>query len=754
MASLKASEEYEDTAECTVSDEYIEHLKKKYLVKLNSHGSDDVVLSQKTTTSSDIESYSDLPANPSLTASERRHYNRAMKEIGKALKLSEKQHKALLHQFKNCAESPSCDEVRPAGPKVGHTTDHSEDVVLDRDVLSLKADHNDGTEWQSILPNSTMLPSTIPAEDDGISKGKSSITVSTSLEDAALFWDEESSTLNGLSHRFFPSFNDAKPISLSDIKAIYSELAGIYEKIQLEKKNILKQNLIEQKIGTNISSREDELAIREAFLLEKEKELLERERAMSVAIQKMQSSKEIQAKLQGVEFEVQEKFESLQQRYRLQMEKMNDQILAQAQETKRLQSSFQTVKNQNEELRTKLVMTSNECSKLKSQNIKLKKRLENLQRKQEFHSSKTDKALRISNKENSNEKLPVSSKPVEKTAKVVSTTMDALTVLFDWTVESVFRTKDLFPKAELDTKAFGLTNEFITDKCLKILPLFVDILKASSQQPSLKKNQFSYLSFIYHCLRRVDDSQHSILSSTTRRLGDELYRPVTTSVCTKDSTSALILATTAAYSVVDSLDEATHSLQHSVSKPCQNLYFRSTIPQVRMMSCFIIIKTLHQVDILAHVFGQLQKDLKDDVNRKMFLDFNAIHIIMPYITYKANKALLNDAIDVLMQMAMESVFLPLFLEQCSKEEWFRAFSSSIRDMASSIEKPSFKPDVLEKICVILQKLSKIKSNKKYFDAFSIGRSLQECYRCRNPENTFLSLNLRSILFNLDLLKES
>lgn len=751
MASLKPSVENE-TAECVVSDEYIEHLKKKYLLKLDSHGMEDIARSQKTTTSSDIDSFSDLPANPSLTASERRHYNRAMKEIGEALKLSEKQHGALLHQFKSSAENPSCDEIVPSKSDVVeiNTGSHSDVPVLDCGISTHK---DDGTEWQSILPNSTMLPSTIPAEDDGVSKVKSSITVSTSLEDAALFWDEESSSLNRLSHGIFPSFDNTKPISMSDIKAIYSELAGIYEKIQLEKKNMLKQHLIEQKLGTNISTREDELALREAFLLEKGKELAEREKAMSVAIRKMQSSKEMQAKLEGVELEVQEKFQSLHQRYQQQLDRMNEQLSAHAQDTKRLQSSFQTVKSQNEELRTKLVATSEECSKLKSQNIKLKKRLENLQRKQEFQSSKNDKPLQISNKENTNEKFPVSSKPVERTTKVMSTAMDALTVLFDWIAESVFKTTDLHPKIELETKAYGFTEEFITDKCLKILPMYVDILKASSQQPSLKKNQFSYLSFIYHCLCRIDDSQHSIISSTTRRLGDELYKPVTPLASTKDSTSALILATTAAYSVVDSLEETAYTSQQNISKPCQNMYFRSPIPQVRMISCFIIIKTLHQVDILAQVFGQLKKDLKDDVNRKMFLNFNAINIIMPYITYKANRALLNDAIDILMQMAMESVFLPSFLEQCSKEAWFRSFSSVIRDMASSIEKPSFKPDTLEKICVILQKLSKIKSNKKYFDAFSIGRSLHECYRCRNPDNTFLSLNLRSILFNLDLLKE-
>ena len=47
--------------------------------------------------------------------------------------------------------------------------------------------------------------------------------------------------------------------------------------------------------------------------------------------------------------------------------------------------------------------------------------------------------------------------------------------------------------------------------------------------------------------------------------------------------------------------------------------------------------------------------------------------------------------------------LPAFLEQCSCESWFRAVSSAIRSTAHSTD-----ASVLEKISVLLQKLSKIK----------------------------------------------
>ena len=60
------------------------------------------------------------------------------------------------------------------------------------------------------------------------------------------------------------------------------------------------------------------------------------------------------------------------------------------------------------------------------------------------------------------------------------------------------------------------------------------------------------------------------------------------------------------------------------------------------------------VDMLAQVFDQLKRDLKQIENREIFIDYVGFHTILPYITYKTNKALLGNAIDVMLQMAMES----------------------------------------------------------------------------------------------------
>lgn len=65
------------------------------------------------------------------------------------------------------------------------------------------------------------------------------------------------------------------------------------------------------------------------------------------------------------------------------------------------------------------------------------------------------------------------------------------------------------------------------------------------------------------------------------------------------------------------------------------------------------------------------------------------------------KGLVNIAIDILLQMSMESSLLPQFLHTCSNEVWFRAVTVLFRS-------PSTDEKQVEKLSIILQKLSKIR----------------------------------------------
>nr|XP_039272490.1 coiled-coil domain-containing protein 138-like [Styela clava] len=720
-------------------DPYIEHLRKKYLER--NDDTDVKVLETTDQNTTDNEPFSHLPPNPSLTESERKHYNRAMRELGKALKLSENNLRSSIAEFEKSIVPTDEDKRTSTGSGDRQCAATITDETTNQDTAA--DSESDALTWP------TTLPSTIPIASKKIPSSPSECweTVIPSS------WNDQT-TLSGLS-RQFNSCAEPDKISAVDVKAIYSELMGIYQKLLTEKSRIAEQQMIENRLEQNFESQEKELAIREAFLLEKEKELLERERSLSLGLQNMKRTKEIAAKLEGVELEVQERIDLLQQGHQLEVERLNAALLEKSCEVKRVRTSFNMMKDQNDEFRNKLSALGFENQKLKNLNSKLTKRLENLQRRQDFRACKPTHIVSGNakfEKENVAKQFPSTMKRISEKAspKQFVGMLEALSVTFDWLSEVHLK------RCDTNDMAISISVEYAVDKCLKILPLLVDVVKILPSYSTQKKHHLSILSFVYLCLCRIDESQNALLSSTTRRLGDELYKPSHGVLNSRKASSAsLILATTASSTAVDSIQSLSFGEKTQEFASDNSVYFRSNVPEIRLLSCFIVLKTLHQVDVLAHVFGQMKKDLKNENNRKIFLDYNATHIVLPYVTYRANKALIGDAIDVILQMSMESALLPAFLEQCSTEQWFRTFSSTLRSAIGSLDKSSSPNTVIiEKLSIILQKLSKVKTNRKYFDAFSMGRHLQECYRTCDPKNTFLVLNLRSILFNLNLLKDN
>ncbi len=65
------------------------------------------------------------------------------------------------------------------------------------------------------------------------------------------------------------------------------------------------------------------------------------------------------------------------------------------------------------------------------------------------------------------------------------------------------------------------------------------------------------------------------------------------------------------------------------------------------------------------------------------------------------QALAHSAVDVLLQMSMESAALPGFLESCSAEPLFRAASLLFRLPGAELK-------LTDKLSIIFQKLSKIR----------------------------------------------
>ncbi|XP_036729345.1 coiled-coil domain-containing protein 138 isoform X10 [Balaenoptera musculus] len=300
---------------------------------------------------------------------------------------------------------------------------------------------------------------------------------------------------------------------------------------------------------------------------------------------------------------------------------------------------------------------------------------------------------------------------------------ELLTVFMDWISDhhlSKLKHEESGMDGEKALPTFASQRNDIQQKCVKLLPVMTEQLQwmpfvnAKLHEPFVK--------FIYWSLRQLDaGTQHSTMTSTLRRLGEDIFKGV----------------------VTKGLQD--NSFEHSVeSKPKTAAFFKSSSLPLRFLSTLIVLKTVTQADHLAQAFDSLCLDLKADEGKNLFLECQAVPVVLSHLKV-SSKGLLSSAIDSLLQMTVESRFLQPFLEVCSCSLFFRTCSVLLRG-------PKLDLHILEKLSIILQKLSKIKSNKKLFELFTVHLMLQEIQRTTHPEHAFLCINLNSTLFNLGLTK--
>ncbi|XP_016018462.2 coiled-coil domain-containing protein 138 isoform X4 [Rousettus aegyptiacus] len=392
-------------------------------------------------------------------------------------------------------------------------------------------------------------------------------------------------------------------------------------------------------------------------------------------------------------------------------------------ENKRLRSSFDAMKELNDNLKKQLNEVSEENRKMEIQAKRVQARLDNLQRKFEFMTIqrlKGNSHVAHEMKSLKQEKVPVS-----KTYKVPlnAQVYELLTVFMDWISVhhlSKLKSEESGMDGEKPLPKFASQRNDIQEKCVKLLPVMTEQLQwmpfvnAKLHEPFVK--------FIYWSLRQLDaGTQHSTMTSTLRRLGEDILKGVVTK------------------GIQD------NSLEHSIeNKPKTAAFFKSSSLPLRFLSTLIVLKTVTQADYLAQAFDSLCLDLKTEEGKTLFLKYQAVPVIVNHLRI-SSKGLLSNVIDSLLQMTVESESLQPFLEACSNTLFFRTCSVLLRT-------PKLDLQVLEKLSIILQKLSKIKSNKKLFELFTIHLMLQEIQRTTHPEHAFLCINLNSTLFNLGLTK--
>uniref|UniRef100_A0A2R8ZNM7 Coiled-coil domain containing 138 n=1 Tax=Pan paniscus TaxID=9597 RepID=A0A2R8ZNM7_PANPA len=414
----------------------------------------------------------------------------------------------------------------------------------------------------------------------------------------------------------------------------------------------------------------EELQKRERFLLEREQLLFRHENALS--------------KIKGVEEEVLTRFQIIKEQRDAEVEHLTEVLKEKNKETKRLRSSFDALKELNDTLKKQLNEASEENRKIDIQAKRVQARLDNLQRKYEFMTIQRLKGS--SHAVHEMKSLKQEKAPVSKTYKVPlnGQVYELLTVFMDW-ISDHHLSKVKHEESGMDGKKpqlkFASQRNDIQEKCVK----------------------------------------HSTMTSTLRRLGEDIFKGVVTK------------------GIQDS------SPQHSVeNKPKTAAFFKSSNLPLRFLSTLIVLKTVTQADYLAQAFDSLCLDLKTEEGKTLFLEYQAVPVILSHLRI-SSKGLLSNVIDSLLQMTVESKSLQPFLEACSNSSFFRTCSVLLRA-------PKLDLQILEKLSIILQKLSKIKSNKKLFELFTIHLMLQEIQRTTNPEHAFLCINLNSTLFNLGLTK--
>ncbi|XP_067842270.1 coiled-coil domain-containing protein 138-like isoform X2 [Heptranchias perlo] len=559
-----------------------------------------------------------------------------------------------------------------------HNSDQALEGYLSEEEPTTYTRQDSGTQFYtetdvtlpSNLAATNFTSATVPYIDDSITGSKKNGSLSESWEDPCLL--------------------------PAEILQICNELTCIRQHLQRE-------SVALQEYRLQVQSHEQHLADREALLFKHQNAL---------------------TKLRGVEEEVHTKFQIMKEQHAAEVSQLTNALKEKIKENKRLKSSFDTLKELNDSLKKQINDVKQQNKTLEAQAKKVQNRLENLQRKnelcvvQKFHENvSTGVKIRLEKRE----KI----QPAHRTSRLSlnNNFYELLGVLLDWISDGYLRY--LTPEDENDIqKSSGpncLAGKSIQEKCVKILPL---ITAQIHLMPSGDiKLQLTLVKFIYWALRHIDreGTQQTLITSTMRRLGEELFRGTVTQIV-QESPS-------------ESVAEA---------KPKASAFFRSSDLNVRFLSALSILKTITQVDYLAQAFDILLVDLKTDEGKALFLEYQAVQIILCYLK-PSSKSLLYSAVDIILQMTMESRYLQHFLEACSNETWFCACSMLLRNSKLEVQ-------ILEKLSVILQKLSKIKNNKKLFELFTIHILIQELHRTADPEHTFLVINLQSILFNLGITK--
>ncbi|AWP12936.1 putative coiled-coil domain-containing protein 138 [Scophthalmus maximus] len=448
-----------------------------------------------------------------------------------------------------------------------------------------------------------------------------------------------------------------------------------------------------------------------------ERELQERER-------RLKQQEEAFGRLAGLEEMLHTRILAVEEKHQQELSQLQDLLRERNKENRRLKSSFDTIKELNDNTKKQLNELSEQNKKLENQSKRVQARLENLQRKYEL--SKTPRGCQKDGvksfepmKPSKNERTAVSGKPSSKGSSSPTPTK-LLALLLDWVLDG----RTFSSVASNDGKGVEQCLPLkivLNDRCLQVMPLLADQLHHTPlTEPDLL---LSLLRLIHWALKHLDNSaQHVALSATLRRIGEEMSKPAAQSAVLQCEGPALPKS-------------SSEIAGHLRSCPL----YQSSCPHTRILSTLIILRTVTQADVRAQALDSLHTELVSEERRGLFLHYGGLCVLL--MVLQAGRSSSHTPMDILMQLTEPSRYLNRFLETCSCEEFFRTASQLLKH--PRLELPS-----LEKLSILLQKLSSNRKNRRLFELSSLHLQIQELYHKTNQTHTFLGLNLRSILHNL------
>ncbi|XP_075965024.1 coiled-coil domain-containing protein 138 [Anarhichas minor] len=447
-----------------------------------------------------------------------------------------------------------------------------------------------------------------------------------------------------------------------------------------------------------------------------EMELQDRER-------RLKQQEEAVGRLAGLEEMLLIRIPAEQEKHQHEVSQLQDVLRERTKENRRLRSSFDTIKELNDSMKKQLNEINEQNKKLESQSKRVQARLENLQRKYEHSIAqrgcpdvKSTECVKPSRKE----KPAACGKPSYKRSSS-PTRLKLLALLLDWVLDGqTFSSVAATEGKDVDQR---LPPEFVlNERCLKVLPLLADQLRHTPlSEPDLA---LSLLRLVHWALRHMDSStQHVALSATLRRIGEEVSKPPVHSMGPQSEDPDL---------------PRPHG--GAAGGPCRSWPLsRSPCPHTRILSTLIILRTVTQADVLAQALDSLRTDLMSEESRGLFVRYGGVCALLSVL--QAGRGGLHTPVDVLVQLSEQSRYLNPFLEACSCKEFFQTASQLLKN-------PRLEFPTLEKLSILLQKLSNIRKNRRLFERSSLHLQIQEVHHNANQTHTFLCLNLRSILHNL------